>query len=324
MMPRLASACVRKCGRSLTHKVIHRSCAPFFACRYKPRTCRQLLRRVLSISNTAIVSRDVLPRRVRVRRRLISWPIARVALPVAASAAFDYWMPDGLGRRPGALVRVRLAGRALAGVVVDVVPTSDVRTRKAAADRRGRGDDLPALPEDLLDLAEFVATLLPGAAGARAGADAAAARARPSRTAPSRRAVTALRLTEPGRSALPVALARAPRAGALFDEWKAAPKAILAARAFAALAPHLKNAVRRWEAAGWVEAVVAERVASATVATGGHRLRRSIRPGARRCRHGRSGGIASRRSCCRASPAAARPRSISPPPPHASRRAGRC
>ena len=48
-----------------------------------------------------------------------------------------------------------------------------------------------------------------------------------SRTSPVRRAATSLRLTEPGRIALATALARAPRARALYDEWKAAPHSIL-------------------------------------------------------------------------------------------------
>ncbi|MET0203058.1 MAG: hypothetical protein ABW276_02000, partial [Casimicrobiaceae bacterium] len=56
--------------------------------------------------------------------------IARVALPVDTAAAFDYWIPAGLAIERGALVRVRLAGRVLAGVVVDVVPTSEVPQEK--------------------------------------------------------------------------------------------------------------------------------------------------------------------------------------------------
>ncbi len=154
--------------------------------------------------------------------------VARIALPVAALAAFDYWIPDGLVVGRGALVRVRLAGRALAGVVVDVVPTSTVAREKLQPLAEVR-DDLPALPEDLLDLAEFVARYYQEPLGLVLAQMLPPLVALPSRTAPSRRAVTALRLTEPGRIALPVALARAPRAGALYDEWKAAPKSILAA-----------------------------------------------------------------------------------------------
>ena len=187
--------------------------------------------------------------------------VARVALPVAALAAFDYWIPDGLVVVRGALVMVRLAGRALAGVVIDIVATSEigreklqpivaVRHRSAGIARgparrcRVRGQVLPG-PLGLV-LAQMLPPLV----------------ALSPRTSPSRRAATALRLTDRGRIELATSLTRAPRGRALYDEWKAAPDSILAATAFAALRPHLKNTVRRWEAAGWVEAVAPERAAT--------------------------------------------------------------
>ncbi len=52
--------------------------------------------------------------------------IASVALAVARHERFDYWVPDGLDVRRGAVVRVLLARRALIGVVVGVGETSDV------------------------------------------------------------------------------------------------------------------------------------------------------------------------------------------------------
>lgn len=82
--------------------------------------------------------------------------IARVALPVAASAAFDYWIPDGLAVNRGAVVHVRLARRALAGVVVDVVPVSGISHDKLQPIGELR-QDVPPLPADVLELAEFVA-----------------------------------------------------------------------------------------------------------------------------------------------------------------------
>jgi len=82
--------------------------------------------------------------------------IARVALPVAASAAFDYWIPDGLALSRGAVVHVRLARRALAGVVVDVIPVSDVPREKLQPIVEFR-QDVPPLTADLLELAAFVA-----------------------------------------------------------------------------------------------------------------------------------------------------------------------
>ena len=82
--------------------------------------------------------------------------IARVALPVAAAALFDYWIPDGLAVTRGALVEVRLARRALAGVVVDVVATSEVAQERLQPIVELR-QDVPPLPADVLALAEFVA-----------------------------------------------------------------------------------------------------------------------------------------------------------------------
>ena len=82
--------------------------------------------------------------------------IARVALPVAASTPFDYWVPAGLAVERGSVVRVRLAKRALVGVVVDIATTTDV-----AHERLQPIDevvsDVPPLAEDLLQLAAFVA-----------------------------------------------------------------------------------------------------------------------------------------------------------------------
>ncbi|MET0918580.1 MAG: primosomal protein N', partial [Burkholderiales bacterium] len=82
--------------------------------------------------------------------------IARIALPVAAATPFDYWIPDGLAVTRGALVEVRLARRALAGVVLDVVATSEVPHERLQPIVELR-QDVPPLPADLLGLAEFVA-----------------------------------------------------------------------------------------------------------------------------------------------------------------------
>ncbi len=82
--------------------------------------------------------------------------IARIALPVAASGAFDYWVPDGLTVEPGAVARVRLARRILSGVVVAVVSDSDVPHEKLQPIVELR-QDVPPLPADILGLAEFVA-----------------------------------------------------------------------------------------------------------------------------------------------------------------------
>ena len=82
--------------------------------------------------------------------------VARVALPVATEAAFDYWIPDGLAVDRGSLVRVRLGKRALTGVVVDVAPVSEIPREKLQPIVELRSD-VPALPPDVLELAQFVA-----------------------------------------------------------------------------------------------------------------------------------------------------------------------
>jgi primosomal protein N' (replication factor Y) len=84
-------------------------------------------------------------------------PVARIALPVAASTAFDYWIPDGLSIERGAVVRVRLARRSLVGVVIDVVAESDVPRERLQPVAEAL-HDIPALPADLLELADFVST----------------------------------------------------------------------------------------------------------------------------------------------------------------------
>jgi primosomal protein N' len=53
-------------------------------------------------------------------------PIARVALPVAAPATFDYWVPDGSRSHAAAIVRVTLGTRRMTGVVADVAAESAI------------------------------------------------------------------------------------------------------------------------------------------------------------------------------------------------------
>ena len=81
-------------------------------------------------------------------------PIARVALPVAAASAFDYWVPDGAPVVRGSVVRVTLAARRMVGVVSEIVAASGVPHDKlqTIADIV----DVPPLAEDVLALAAFV------------------------------------------------------------------------------------------------------------------------------------------------------------------------
>jgi primosomal protein N' (replication factor Y) len=78
--------------------------------------------------------------------------IARVALPVAAWQLFDYWIPDGLATSAGDIVRVRLARRRHAGVVVSVDATSPFLDRLQPIESIS---DAPRIPPELMDLAAF-------------------------------------------------------------------------------------------------------------------------------------------------------------------------
>ena len=82
--------------------------------------------------------------------------IARVAVPVAASAAFDYWVPAGLALKRGSIVRISLGRRLLAGVVVEITEASAVAGERLRP--IGEITDLLPLPDDLLDLGRFVAS----------------------------------------------------------------------------------------------------------------------------------------------------------------------
>ncbi len=178
--------------------------------------------------------------------------IARVALPVGADASFDYWVPAGLAVQRGALVRVRLGRRPLIGVVVDMVDATDVPRDKLQPVAAIIGE-MPVLSGDLLDLAHFVADYYQESLGRvlaqmfpPLGADTRAGR---------RVERISYRLTDEGLNALPAELTRAPRARALYEQWRNAPSALLAAEAVGMLPPHLRRTLRRWRDVGWVEEI---------------------------------------------------------------------
>ena len=178
--------------------------------------------------------------------------IARVALPVGADASFDYWVPAGLAVQRGALVRVRLGRRPLIGVVVDMVDATDVPRDKLQPVAAIVGE-MPVLSGDLLDLAHFVADYYQESLGRvlaqmfpPLGAD--------TRTGRHVERIS-YRLTDEGLNALPAELTRAPRARALYEQWRNAPSALLAAEAVGTLAPYLKRTLRRWRDVGWVEEI---------------------------------------------------------------------
>jgi primosomal protein N' (replication factor Y) len=80
----------------------------------------------------------------------------RVALPVAAHRVFDYWLPAGLTVHRGSILAVKLGIRTLCGVAVELVDQSEL-----APDRLLPIDhviaNLPTLPDELIDLASFIA-----------------------------------------------------------------------------------------------------------------------------------------------------------------------
>ncbi len=177
--------------------------------------------------------------------------IARVALPLAADSAFDYWVPAGLAVEHGSVVRVRLGQRTLVGVVIERLETSPIAREKLQPVVEIIGD-IPVLPAELLDLAGFVAAyyqeplglvlaqVLPplGTVGARATTP----------RAPPR----AYQMTEDGRVALARVVGRASRA--LYEQWLSAPDRMLSSALVAALPPPLKRTFSRWRSAGWIEA----------------------------------------------------------------------
>ncbi|HEX4886174.1 MAG TPA: primosomal protein N' [Casimicrobiaceae bacterium] len=175
--------------------------------------------------------------------------IARVALPVAVDKLFDYWVPAGLDVAPGAVVRVRLGRRNVAGVVHEVAQHSDVpRADLQAIDEVV---DVPPLPGDVRDLVAFVAAYYQAPLGLAYGL-AAPPLVGP---APGRgRAEAALRLTVAGREALAGALARAPAQRALHARLAAAG-AVLAPDDVRSLSPGLRRVLGAWRARGWVEDV---------------------------------------------------------------------
>ncbi len=179
-------------------------------------------------------------------------PVARVALPVAASTPFDYWVPEGFPAACGALVRVRLAGRPLTGVVVELLEHTDI-PRERLQPVEAAMPEMPALPADLLDLGSFVASYYQEPLGLVLAQMIPPLRASARTTARFDDSVAPLRFTASGRTSLATTLQRAPRLRALHAGWLAAPDSILTAEAQAALPAYLRNAVKRWLAAGFVE-----------------------------------------------------------------------
>jgi primosomal protein N' (replication factor Y) (superfamily II helicase) len=171
-------------------------------------------------------------------------PIARVALPVAIAQAFDYWIPEGLSVARGSVVRAQLGPRSLVGVVTDIVAESEVAPERLQPLR-----DVVAgieLPDDVLDVAGFVATYYQEAPGM-----ALALAVPPLSAGSARETLAALRLTEEALRDLPPRLARAPAARGLFERMRDAGGAA-SAEFIATLPAHHKRVLRQWRDAGLV------------------------------------------------------------------------
>jgi len=175
-------------------------------------------------------------------------PVARVALPVATTATFDYWVPEGLAVARGSIVRVTLGKRRLTGVVTDVALESAI-AREKLQPIVDVIDGL-SLPPDVIDLATFVATYYHEPIGL-----ALALAVPPLAAAESTRRATAsdLRLTAEGIAALSGKLARAPAARALFDQFQRGG-GTLHATAITTLPQHLKRTLRNWRDEAYIVA----------------------------------------------------------------------
>ena len=183
--------------------------------------------------------------------------IARVALPVASPRLFEYWVPAGLDASPGALVRVPLARRRVAGVVVELIDeTSLPREKLLPIDELL---DVPRLPDDVRELVQFVAAYYQAPQGLAFALALPPLRVGGGRT---REAPRTLALTPEGVAKLGAALARAPAARALFERMQAAGGA-LAPDQLATLPPHLRRTLAGWRREGLVATPAAIRGAPA-------------------------------------------------------------
>jgi primosomal protein N' (replication factor Y) (superfamily II helicase) len=181
-------------------------------------------------------------------------PIAHVALPVAAETTFDYWAPEALGIARGIIVEVRLGPRKLAGVVMDVVASSDVAPEKLQTIDALVA--IPSVPPDVLDMVAFVASYYQEPIGM------AAALAVPPLSSGGRSlraSEGALILTERGREQLPASLKRAPAARVLLARLASSPDG-LSAVAITALSPHARRILRGWREREWVAPAPSARV----------------------------------------------------------------
>jgi primosomal protein N' (replication factor Y) len=172
--------------------------------------------------------------------------IARVALPVATVQAFDYWAPDGLDLARGSIVRVRLGPRPLVGVVLEMLDAE--AASREGLQPIGERMDLPPLPEDVMDLAAFVAAYYQDAPGlAHALALPPVPRSASARRPPAP-ALPSLRATAEGRETIASVAGRSAVARRVLARFDAAD--VLAAEAAAQLPASERALLRQWLAEG--------------------------------------------------------------------------
>jgi primosomal protein N' (replication factor Y) len=179
--------------------------------------------------------------------------IVRVALPVAAHRLFDYWLPAGLSVAPGSVLVVRLGGRRLHGVAVEIVDNSELAPERLVPVDEVLSELAP-IPDDLREVASFISTYYQEPIGlcfAQLLPPLTRGRGSGAMRIPLARAYG---LTSAGRAAL---LARVPR------EATAASRAFaLLSRADGAITEDLRGegsgawrAFCKWRRDGWVEPV---------------------------------------------------------------------
>ena len=166
--------------------------------------------------------------------------IARVALPVATSRLFDYWTPNGVDVKPGAIVRVVLGARNVVGVVTELVDEASVdRARLLPIDEVLA---LPVLPEDVRELCEFVANYYQAPLGL---ALALATPPAPGTRSHRRRFDAALVLSADARGVIRPTLGRSRVAKALFEQLEPAG-ATLDVATLCALSAAQRRIVQQW------------------------------------------------------------------------------
>jgi primosomal protein N' (replication factor Y) len=161
---------------------------------------------------------------------------------------FDYWLPAGLAVRRGSVLLAKLGVRSLPGVAIELTDKSEVEPARLMPIEQVFAD-IPPLPDDLIDLASFVAGYYQQPIGLCL-----AQMLPPLREAPGSRTPMPARqrLTGPGRASLTDARGRALALRSMLDSVHGASTTELRA-----LGTYAWRLLGTWRRDGWVEAVTA-------------------------------------------------------------------